>query len=260
MNLFTTPKLITAIIVFCTVLSNISEVKAQEKQLLSDAIRKAIETQGIEAAKQQFAQQYLTQKDLYNIDMQGIADLGREYAQNGKMDAAGAVMEIASPFMQDMINSAMNAQSYGMTQTFAEEKRAEKERKAKSTKTKKSLKDNTAGINQGKTRDDLERFTGLYGDPTETNKNRRLWVSVSCDGYLVSGALWGDAAPWWMKSAEDKKFTYSDSFSSFKIEFNTDSNGKAHKMIHDLDFIKSPLARLGSIPDEWSACIERPKR
>ena len=85
-------------------------------------------------------------------------------------------------------------------------------------------------------------------------------MSVSCDGYLVSGALWGDAAPWRMKSADDKKFTYSDSFNSFKIEFNTDSNGKAHKMIHDLGFIKSPLARLGSIPDEWSACIERPKR
>ena len=53
---------------------------------------------------------------------------------------------------------------------------------------------------------DLERFTGLYSDPEESNENRKLWVMVSCDGQLVSGALWGDVAPWWMKSEGDNVF------------------------------------------------------
>lgn len=260
MNRFTTTKLIATCFLFCITLYNTSEVTAQEKQLLSNAIRNIIETQGIEAAKQQFANQYSTQKDLYNIDMQGIAELGREYAQNGNIEAAGAVMEIASPFMQDMMAGAMNAQSYGMAQKLAEQQRAEKAKRAKSYETKRTLQQNSVGIDQGKARDDLERFTGLYGDPAETNKNRRLWVTVSCDGYLVSGALWGDAAPWWMSSAADKIFTYSDSFNNFKMEFMTDSNGKARRMIHGLNFIKSPLARLGPIPDDWSSCQERPKR
>jgi hypothetical protein len=109
-------------------------------------------------------------------------------------------------------------------------------------------------------RNDLERFTGLYGDPEEKNENRRLWVMVSCDGYLVSGALWGDVAPWWMKSEADNIFTYADSFFKLRMEFKTDEDGKAIRMIHDLSFLKTPLERLGPIPEDWEPCLERPKR
>lgn len=109
-------------------------------------------------------------------------------------------------------------------------------------------------------RDDLERFTGLYGDPEEKNEYRKLWVMVSCDGYLVSGALWGDVAPWWMTSEADNIFTYADSFFQLRFEFETDENGNAVKMIHDLEWMKSPLERAGPLPDDWDPCIERPKR
>lgn len=260
MNRFATVMLTAACFLLCIALFNNPEVAAQDKQLLSEAIRKVIETQGVEAAKKQFAKLYSTQKDLYNIDMQGIAALSKGYAQNGNIEAAGAVMEIAAPFMQDMMTGAMNAQSNGMAQKLAEAQRAEKAKQAKSREEKQLLQQNKEANEQGKARDDLERFTGLYGDPAETNKNRRLWVMVSCDGYLVSGAIWGDVSPWWMRSAADKVFTYSDSFSNFKIEFKTDTNGKARRMIHDLNFMKSPLERLGPIPDDWGSCLERPKR
>jgi len=106
----------------------------------------------------------------------------------------------------------------------------------------------------------FERLTGLYGDPEESNENRKLWVMVSCDGQLVSGALWGGAAAWWMKSESDNVFTYEDSFSSVKMEFETDENGKAIRMNHDLSAIKTPLERLGPIPDDWDPCLERPRR
>jgi hypothetical protein len=107
---------------------------------------------------------------------------------------------------------------------------------------------------------DMERFTGLYGDPEEGDENRRLWVMVSCDGQLVSGALWGDATPWWMKSEGDNVFTYADSFSKVRMEFKTDKDGKAFRMIHDLSALKTPLEKHGPIPDDWDPCLERPKR
>jgi len=107
---------------------------------------------------------------------------------------------------------------------------------------------------------DLERFTGLYGDPEEGDENRKLWVMVSCDGQLVSGALWGDVAAWWMESEGDNVFTYADSFFKLGMEFETDEDGKAIRMNHDLSFLKTPLEKLGPIPDDWEPCVERPKR
>jgi hypothetical protein len=107
---------------------------------------------------------------------------------------------------------------------------------------------------------DLETLTGLYGDPEETNENRKLWVMVSCDGQLVSGALWGGAAAWWMKSEGENVFIYEDSFSKVRMEFKVDKDGNAIQMIHDFSAISTPLERLGPIPDDWDPCLERPKR
>jgi hypothetical protein len=107
---------------------------------------------------------------------------------------------------------------------------------------------------------DLERFSGLYGDPEESNEYRKLWVMVSCDGQLVSGALWGDVAPWWMTAEGNNIFTYADSFFKLRVEFETDEEGKAIRMIHDLSFLKTPLEKLGPIPEDWDPCLERPKR
>ncbi len=109
-------------------------------------------------------------------------------------------------------------------------------------------------------RDDLMRFTGLYADPNEENELRKLWVMVSCDGYLVAGALWGDVAPWWMTSESENVFTYEDSFIQLRLEFETDENGKTVRMHHDLQGMKSPLVWSGPLPEDWDPCLERPKR
>ena len=113
---------------------------------------------------------------------------------------------------------------------------------------------------KSKENNELGKLTGLYGDPEETNENRKLWVMLSCDGQLVSGALWGGAAAWWMKSEGDNVFTYEDSFSSVRMEFETDDDSNAIRMNHDLSAIKTPLERLGPIPDDWDPCLEIKKR
>jgi hypothetical protein len=113
---------------------------------------------------------------------------------------------------------------------------------------------------QGQPREDLKRFTGLYGDPSGENQNRKLFVTVSCDGYLVSGAMWGDVAPWWMRSEDDKVFSYSDTFNKIRMEFETDAGGNTLRMRHTLEHMKNPLKRLGPLPDDWEPCMERPKR
>ena len=233
---------------------------AQTKPLLSDAIRKAIDEKGIELAKKEFAEQYRSQKDFYEVDMKGISELSRKYSEAGNIQAAGVVMEIATPYMQDLITSQMNNQNNEAGQKLVEMQQNEKEKQLKEKETQKDTQKNESYFDQGKARTDLERFTGLYADPEEKNENRKLWVMISCDGYLVIGALWGDASPWWMKSEGDNIFSYKDSFTKLNINFETDSDGKAVKLNHDLSGMKSPLKRVGPLPDDWEPCLERPKR
>ena len=259
MNHLSTTKLTVALfLLFCFALFNTAA--AQDKPLLSETIRKAIDTKGIEAAKKQFAAMDQSQRDKYNIDMQGISELTNTYVQASNMEAAGAVSEISAPFLQDMISKSLNQYSPGLSEKIAEQQRTEKEQQAKEQKEQERSQQENIVKYEGEPRKDLERFTGLYGDPEGSDPNHKLWVTVSCDGYLVSGAMWGDVAPWWMKSTGDKVFTYQDSFSKLKMEFETDGSGKAVKMKHDLEYLKSPLERVGPLPDDFEPCMERPKR
>jgi hypothetical protein len=245
-----------AIIIFLAIPALLT---GQEKPLLSEAIREAIDMQGIEAAKKHFAEQYALHPDAYEIDMKEISELGNSYVKAGNYEAASVVMEITLPFMQDMYTSQMSGQSNVMAQQQAEMERVEKEKQKKISEEEQLSIDSYKTL-LGEVRNDLERFTGLYGDPEEKNEHRKLWVMVTCDGYLVSGALWGDASPWWMKTEGDKIFSYADSFVKLNMEFDTDANGKAVRMVHNLSFMKTPLERTGPVPDDWEPCVEPPDR
>ncbi len=258
MNRLTYIMFFFVLFVFCSSICN--NTFAQNKPLLSEAIGKAIDTKGVKAAKKQFAEQFESKKEDFTVDMEGLTKLSQKYVNAGNYEAAGAVMAIASPYMQTAIMSGMDKQTNNMIKKL-ESRRKQEERKKKKehAKEQQKQKDNIV-LSNGKARQDLERFTGLYGDPEGKNKLRKLWVMASCDGYLVVGATWGDGASWWMKSVSDNSFSYSDSFSKLNISFETDGDGKAVKMIHDLNFIKTPLVRMGPTPDEWGPCVERPKR
>lgn len=257
MNFSLITKIVTLFLLFSMVLFN--SAAAQDKPLLSEAIHKAIDTKGIEAAKKQFTDMDKSQRDSYNIDMQGISELTNEYVQDGNMEAAAAISEISAPFMQDMITKSMNQYSPEMSKKMKEQQEEAKELKAKEREEERKRQRQEKIVKfEGQPRNDLERFTGLYGDPNDPN--RKLWVTVSCDGYLVSGAMWGDASPWWMKSEGDHVFTYQDSFNKLRMEFKTDADGKAVRMKHDLEYMKSPLKRLGPLPNTFDPCLERRER
>jgi len=238
---------ITGAMLIVLVLLQSGIAESQPRPLLSEAIRKAIEAQGVAAAQQQFANQYVEHPDMYEVDMAAIGELGRQYAQAGNVEAASGVMLIAMPFMQGAMNQSAGGQAAAQQQADMQQAASTPQAAA-------------ANPGQGAARDDLERFAGIYGSPAEANKNRRLWVMVSCDGYLVAGALWGGAADWWMRSTGYKTFSYKDSFSHLNMEFQTDGSGKATRMIHDLEGLATPLERMGSIPADWGKCRERPKR
>lgn len=233
---------------------------AQDKVLLSEAIQKELNAEGVEGAKKYFDEQFETNKNSYEVDMKGISELSSKYANDGEIELSGAVMDIAMPFIQDAMSNQMSQSSNEDARKLAEMQQSEKESQTQKNNGKSTSKEISTTNDLGEPRKDLERFTGLYGDPNEKDTNRKLWVMISCDDYLVVGALWGDASPWWMKSKSDEVFTYSDSFTSLKIEFVTDASGKAIKMNHDLSHLKTPLERLEPIPDDWDPCLERSKR
>ena len=231
---------------------------AQDKPNLSEAIQASIDTKGVDATTKQFTEMDKSQRDRYNIDMEGISELTNDYLEEGNLEALTAISEITSLFMQDMIAQSMEQYSPEMTQEMAEQRDAEREQRANEREQERMRQRQEQVVErQGQPRNDLQRFTGLYGDPEATDSNRKLWVTVSCDGYLVSGAMWGDASPWWLTSESENIFTYEDSFNSLRIEFQTGADGNAVQMNHDLDFLNSPLIRTGPLPDDWEPCIER---
>ena len=105
----------------------------------------------------------------------------------------------------------------------------------------------------GTPRDDLDRFLGLYGDPNRADEHRTLWVAKSCDGYLVAGASWGDASPWWMRSMSDTAFE-ATVFGGEKLGFEFPAQPQS--MVHQLDYMPNPLPRIGPLTDDWQECIQ----
>ena len=101
-------------------------------------------------------------------------------------------------------------------------------------------------------RDDLERFYGLYAEPGQEDPAKGLIVTEMCGGYLYVATSWGDGTPWLMHPVSDTEFEYSDSWVSLKLSFDLSGEASAH---HDLDFLPSPLPRIGPRPDGWEACI-----
>jgi len=249
-------------ILFCLFTADLSlqSAVAQDKLKLSEAIQEMINSEGVEAAKEYFSGLDASGRSRYSVDTDRISELTNAYLEEGDMEALIAVSEISAPFIQDMVTKSMEQYAPEMLEK-AEQRRAEREQEEKQRAEESEQRRQEQIVEfQGESRDDLERFKGLYGDPEAENPNRQLFVTVSCDGYLVSGAMWGDVAPWWMRPEGDQEFSYEDSFTQFRIEFTTDASGKATGMSHDLEFLSSPLERTGPIPSGWDSCMERMER
>jgi len=231
---------------------------AQDKQNLSDAIREMIDNEGVESAKKHFLSMSSPERQQYHVDMEGISELTNDYLEEANFDALTAISEISAPFMQDMISESMEQYAPGLQEMeqMADQRQAEREQKAKEREEERAQQRQKSVVDrQGEPRDDLDRFTGVYGDPDEPESTRQLWVNVSCDGYLVSGAMWGDAAPWWLRSESEYVFSLEDSFNNIRMEFA--AGGTDLIMNHNLDFVENPLRRVEPLPENWDSCIER---
>jgi len=234
-------------------------VLAESKPLLSEEIGAVIDDQGIAAAQQRFSEIYPARQDEYEIDVQGMMNLGSGYIQSGNMELGMAVMEMMTTISTDMVQKSMNSYSPEMAEMQNKAREAElaaQEQAKIDQEEEKRMQQQAEARARGKARQDLDRFVGTYGDPADTGRARTLFVTVSCDGYLVTGPMWADVGPWWMRSAADTVFTYSDSFTNLSLEFKADGS----KLTHDLEGVNSPLDRIGPLPAGWESCLERPLR
>ena len=184
------------------------------------------------------------------------------YMQAGNSEAGEAVGEMYAQLMQQMMSGGASMLPPEMAEAMkgaqAAEEAAEKQRKAEQEEEQK-LQQKREQQSRGKSRDDLNRFVGLYSDPNSNDTNRSIFVAVSCDGYLVTGPMWADVGPWWMRSAADKVFTYADSWTNLSFEF-TGNDGRGMRLNHDVEGAVSPLENKGPLPDDWPDCVERPRR
>lgn len=114
----------------------------------------------------------------------------------------------------------------------------------------------------GEPRDDLKRFYGAYGDG-DSGKNFFVTAARSprCSekemppGYLMIGAMWGDIAPWYMKSLSEIHFEQqrvNPGIAPVIAEFDVDGDGSARPVTFETIFAdRGRLKRLGDLPEGW---------
>jgi len=230
--------------------------------VIAPEIGQIISEDGVDAANARFAELMQSPSLDYNMESQGLMTLMTAYIQSGNEEAASAVGEMYAQMMQQMLSGASGAYPPGMAEAMAEAQKAEEAQKAAdqaAAGAEQQAQQQQVAQSRGKSRNDLDRFKGMYSDPGSDDTGRSIFVTVSCDGYLVTGPMWADVGPWWMRSAADKVFTYADSFTSFSMEF-AGGGGTGTRMQHDIEGVASPLENKGPLPGDWPDCMERPKR
>jgi hypothetical protein len=196
----------------------------------------------------QEAEIYPSRKDRYEIDVKGLAELATTYLQAGDQVTAQAILNMTGTITRDMIAAHQGAMP---DETNAPRPDPGRQRDEPEPEPPLPVRD------RGPSRDDLHRFHGRYGVSEPPGARRDLFVTESCDGYMVVGATWGDAANWWMRSVSDQEFAMKDSFRSLRIVFEIGADGIARSMHHDLEGLPTPLPRVGALPEGWEGCIPR---
>jgi len=235
--------------------------RAQEP-VIAPEIGQIISEDGVDAANARFAELMQSPSLDYNMESQGLMTLMTAYIQSGNEEAASAVGEMYAQLMQQMLSGGAGAYPPGMADAMAEAQKTEEAQLAAdqaAAEAEQQTEQNQVAQSRGKSRDDLDRFKGMYSDPGSDDTGRSMFVTVSCDGYLVTGPMWADVGPWWMRSAANRVFTYADSFTNFSMEFVGDG-GPGTRLQHDIEGVASPLENKGPLPDDWPDCMERPKR
>jgi hypothetical protein len=232
-----------------------STALAQAEPTIAPEIGRLIAEEGIDAAKARFDEMAKSDSLDFGTEISGLHALLGAYMQAGNNEAAEAVGEMTGQLTQSMMFSmpGMGAQMEQMQKADqAAKEQARRERDEEQKLAQKKLEKS-----RGKSREDLDRFTGLYGEKGSNDMGKTIFVMPSCDGYLVTGPMWADVGPWWMRSASEMVFTYADSFQNFSMEFELDESDGIHVMKHELEGIRSPLEWKKELPREYGQCVER---
>jgi hypothetical protein len=115
----------------------------------------------------------------------------------------------------------------------------------------------------GAPRDDLGRFYGVYGEP---DGRRNFFVAEARSqpdarnpvpsGYIMIGAMWGDVAPWYMRSLAETRFeqVYVSEYQAepLVVEFELGPDGRAVALRLETMFDdRGRLERVGDLPEAW---------
>ncbi len=225
---------------------------AYAKPPLSAEVARLLESHGVDAARERFAELWANSAADYEADVEGLADLGTRYLEAGDIEAGMAVMEMVSIVSLAELDAALESQA----EMVAEMEAAAAELAADaSDETEAAPGDEgpaPAAPDRGPARTDLARLTGIYASAEAPN--RELFVTRTCDGFLVVGPLWADTAPWDLRSQGGETFSFRQGELQFQLEFATGSDGAARQLSHTIRGLASPMQRRGPLPDDWPRC------
>jgi len=224
------------------------------KTPLSKEIYAVFRKGGAAAAEKRYREIAERHRDAFEFDMKGMVDVGTEYARAGDMVSAQVFFGIANEMgTAEMHRLGIGQKVAAMSDGAGRADNRQRASAARSAPT--SSRATPADL--GPARNALARFGGVYGDPTQQRSPRNVFVTETCDGRLQFGAMWGDVAPWVMRSTGDAMFVQAR-LSSFeteplRLEFHLSAGGKAKAVTHTLTSGHEPLrvTRLGDLPDGW---------
>jgi hypothetical protein len=151
------------------------EVSAGDKPLLSVAIRNMIDSKGVDVATKYFANDYAENKNHYQVDQQGIVELGTNYARAGNPLAMQAVFAIGVPYINDAAVAEATAKSDQQQAALDE---ARKEADAKNKQREKEIEQASVKQAAEKQAADDERAARYEAQPSKAPEQAKLEKSV----------------------------------------------------------------------------------
>ena len=242
-------------------LSIATSAMAQGAPVIAPEIARVISEDGVDAAKTRFKELLASESLNHTAEVSAMHSLMSSYMQAGNMDAGSAVGEMAAELTILMMSAGGGYGVPGMDmEQLRKMEEAEKAQEQQAREEEEKLAAKQEQQSRGKSRDDLQRFTGFYGEAGSNNMGKTVFVAVSCDGYLVTGPMWADVGPWWMRSAADTVFTYADPWTNLSLEFVPDGDNGHHILNNDIDGIAAALDWKQELTPEYARCVERPRR
>lgn len=221
---------------------------------LSTEVARLIESHGVEGARARFAELWANNADGFEPDPEALADLGTRYLQEGDIEAGMAVMEMVSIISLAELDAALQSQAALVAEMEAAAAAIAAET-APAAAPEAADEQPPAGdrrVDPGPAREDLERLSGVYASDGEPG--RELFVTRTCDGYLVAGPMWADTAPWQLQSESREAFTFQQGDLHFRLEFATSGDGAAQQLSHSIRGLASPMQRRGPLQGSWPDC------